>query len=167
MRLLKKAGARLVAACKVAGITMRNLQRWKREGGLLQRDRRVDSVRPRLAHALTNEERQAVLAVANEARIADCHRPAHRSQLMIGTMEPGRDRHMRCPTFSAFQPVALMLPFLADPVVRSSSAGTWSGTGIPGWSGGGSGCRTRRCTGTGRSQPRRASRSARHAPARS
>lgn len=78
------------------------------------------------------------------------------------------DQHdLRCPTFSAFQPVALMLPFLADPVVRSSSAGTWSGTGIPGWSGGGSGCRTRRCTGTGRSQPRRASRNARHAPARS
>jgi len=24
---------------------------------------------------------------------------------------------LRCPTFSAFQPVALMLPFLADPVV--------------------------------------------------
>ena len=74
---------------------------------------------------------------------------------------------MRCPTFSAFQPVALMLPFLADSVVRSSSARTWSGTGIPGWSGGGSGCRTRRCTGTYRSQPRRVSRSVRHAPARS
>ncbi|MCA0185224.1 MAG: ATP-binding cassette domain-containing protein, partial [Proteobacteria bacterium] len=42
---------------------------------------------------------------------------------------------VRCPTFSAFQPVALMLPFLADSVVRSSSARTWSGTGIPGWSG--------------------------------
>ena len=25
---------------------------------------------------------------------ADCHRPAHRSHLMIGTMEPGRDRHI-------------------------------------------------------------------------
>ena len=23
-----------------------------------------------------------------------CHRPAHRSHLMIGTMEPGRDRHI-------------------------------------------------------------------------
>ena len=25
---------------------------------------------------------------------APCHRPAHRSHLMIGTMEPGRDRHI-------------------------------------------------------------------------
>jgi predicted alpha/beta hydrolase len=24
----------------------------------------------------------------------DCHQPAHRSQLMIGTLEPGRDRHI-------------------------------------------------------------------------
>jgi len=83
------------------GITLRNLQRWKREGGLLQRDRRVDAVRPRLAHALTNEEQQAVLAVANEARIADCHRPAHRSQLMIGTMEPATDRHIGASAGSA------------------------------------------------------------------
>lgn len=27
-------------------------------------------------------------------RVKLCHRPAHRSHLMIGTMEPGRDRHI-------------------------------------------------------------------------
>ena len=26
--------------------------------------------------------------------LAQCHRPAHWSQLMIGTMEPPRDRHI-------------------------------------------------------------------------
>ena len=30
------AGAHLDAACKVAGITPRTLQRWKREGGLVR-----------------------------------------------------------------------------------------------------------------------------------
>lgn len=52
---------------------------------------------------------------------------------------------MRRPTFFAFQTVVLKLPFLADSLVRSSSVGTWSGTDIPRRSGGGSGCRTRRC----------------------
>jgi hypothetical protein len=28
------------------------------------------------------------------AQAVGCHRPAHRSQLMIGTMEPARDRHI-------------------------------------------------------------------------
>jgi antitoxin component of RelBE/YafQ-DinJ toxin-antitoxin module len=74
---------------------------------------------------------------------------------------------VRCPTFSAFQAVVLMLPFLADPVVRSSSARTWSVTHIPRWSGGGSGCRTRRCIGTDRLRLRHGLRSACHEPARS
>ena len=29
-----------------------------------------------------------------DQRLRWCHRPAHRSHLMIGTMEPGRDRHI-------------------------------------------------------------------------
>lgn len=65
------AGARLDAACKVAGITLRTLQRWKREDGLVCGDRRPVTLRPRPAHALTEAERRAVLAAANEARFAD------------------------------------------------------------------------------------------------
>lgn len=84
-------------------------------------------------------------------------------------LEPKKDGDLklRCPTFSAFQAVVLMLPFLADPVVRSSSARTWSVTHIPRWSGGGSGCRTRRCIGTDRLRLRHGLRSACHEPARS
>lgn len=92
------AGARLRPACEVAGITVRTLQRWKAEDGLHVGDRRPLVDRPTPAHALTDEERARVLAVANEPRFADqppaCHRPAHWSQLMIGTMEPPRDRHI-------------------------------------------------------------------------
>lgn len=65
------AGARLDAACKVAGITLRTLQRWKREDGLVCGDRRPVTLRPRPAHALTEAERRAVLQVANEPRFAD------------------------------------------------------------------------------------------------
>lgn len=65
------AGARLDAACKVAGITLRTLQRWKREDGLVRGDLRPASPRPRPAHALTEAERREVLQVANEARFAD------------------------------------------------------------------------------------------------
>ncbi len=65
------AGARLDAACKVAGITLRTLQRWKREAGLVRGDLRPATLRPRPAHALTEVERHAVLQVANDARFAD------------------------------------------------------------------------------------------------
>ena len=67
----QRAGARLDAACKVAGITLRTLQRWKRADGLVRGDLRPASPRPRPAHALTEAERRAVLQVANEARFAD------------------------------------------------------------------------------------------------
>ena len=46
------AGARLDAACKVAGITLRTLQRWKRADGLLRGDLRPVTLRARPAHAL-------------------------------------------------------------------------------------------------------------------
>lgn len=65
-----RAGARLHAACEVAGITVRTLQRWKAGDGLEAGDRRPSAERPRPAHALSDEERARVLAVANEPRFA-------------------------------------------------------------------------------------------------
>lgn len=35
-----------------------------------------------------------ICSTVEQHRIVACHRPAHRSQLMIGTMEPARDRHI-------------------------------------------------------------------------
>jgi crotonobetainyl-CoA:carnitine CoA-transferase CaiB-like acyl-CoA transferase len=66
-----RAGARLRLACQVAGIDVRTLQRWKAHEGLQTGDRRPDAVHPKLAHALTEQERAAVLQAANEPRFAD------------------------------------------------------------------------------------------------
>ncbi len=71
IEVAQRAGARLDAACQVAGITLRTLQRWKREDGLVRGDLRPATLRPRPVHALTEAERHAVLQVANEARFAD------------------------------------------------------------------------------------------------
>jgi transposase InsO family protein len=65
------AGARLRPACEVAGITVRTLQRWKAQDGLVLGDRRPVAERPLPSHALTDEERACILAVANEPRFAD------------------------------------------------------------------------------------------------
>ena len=64
-------GARLHKACEVAGIDVRTLQRWKAQDGLAVGDRRPVAVRPTPAHALSAQERAAVLQVANEPRFAD------------------------------------------------------------------------------------------------
>jgi len=64
-------GARLRQACEVAGITVRTLQCWKAHDGLVVGDRRPGAERPTPAHALTIEERERILAVANEPRFAD------------------------------------------------------------------------------------------------
>jgi len=64
-------GARLRLACEVAGITVRTLQRWKAHDGLVVGDRRPGAERPTPAHALSIEERERILAVANEPRFAD------------------------------------------------------------------------------------------------
>lgn len=66
-----RAGARLERACTEVGITVRTLQRWKADGGLRAGDRRPTAVRSAPAHALTAQEREAVLRVANEPRFAD------------------------------------------------------------------------------------------------
>jgi putative transposase len=64
-------GARLKQACEVAGICVRTLQRWQAQEGLQRGDGRPDALRPTPSHALTPEERQRMLQVANEPRFAD------------------------------------------------------------------------------------------------
>jgi putative transposase len=66
-----RAGARLRAACEVAGIDVRTLQRWKAHHGLVTGDARPGAIRPLPAHALSPQERAHVLRVANEPRFAD------------------------------------------------------------------------------------------------
>ena len=65
------AGARLKPACAIVGISVRTLQRWQATDGEIRRDGRPDAVRPIPAHALTEAERDRLLAVANEPRFAD------------------------------------------------------------------------------------------------
>lgn len=67
----RRDGARLKAACEVAGIDPRTLQRWKADQGLERGDRRPEAVRPTPGHALSAEERQRILELANEARFAE------------------------------------------------------------------------------------------------
>lgn len=64
------AGARLKPACEVAGIDVRTLQRWKAQQGLTAGDGRPSAVRPMPSHALSAQERAALVAVANEPRFA-------------------------------------------------------------------------------------------------
>ena len=64
------AGARLLPACEIAGIDVRTLQRWKTQQGLTSGDGRPQAVHPTPSHALSQAERAALLAVANEPRFA-------------------------------------------------------------------------------------------------
>ena len=64
------AGARLHLACETAGIDERTLQRWKARKGLVAGDGRPQAVRPPPSHALSQIEREQLLAVANEPRFA-------------------------------------------------------------------------------------------------
>jgi putative transposase len=63
-------GARLKAACELAGIDVRTLQRWRHDG-LERGDRRPHAIRPTPAHALTAEEREQIVQLANEPRFAE------------------------------------------------------------------------------------------------
>jgi len=65
------AGARLGKACEIAGIAVRTLQRWKAHEGLVSGDRRPKAERPTPSHALSADERAALVRVANEPRFAD------------------------------------------------------------------------------------------------
>jgi putative transposase len=62
------AGARLRPACEIAGIDLRTLQRWKAEQGLIAGDGRPQAVRATPSHALSPQERAALVAVANERK---------------------------------------------------------------------------------------------------
>jgi transposase InsO family protein len=64
------AGARLRPACEIAGIELRTLQRWRAQEGLTAGDGRPQATRPIPRHALSPQERQQLLAVANEPRFA-------------------------------------------------------------------------------------------------
>lgn len=64
-----RSGARLDQACRLSGVSIRTLQRWKRSDG--RGDRRPLAVRPPSAHTLTPAERDQVLGVANSAPFAD------------------------------------------------------------------------------------------------
>jgi hypothetical protein len=56
-------------ACALAGIDPRTVQRWRKKDG--QGDRRPDAIRPAPSHALTDDERARIVAVANEPRFAE------------------------------------------------------------------------------------------------
>ena len=56
----RAAGARLKPSCAVLGITARTYQRWT-QGGAVRADARPMALRPAPSHALTEDERQAVL----------------------------------------------------------------------------------------------------------
>jgi transposase InsO family protein len=55
----------------VAGIDPRTLQRWMGSAGLQCGDRRPHAIRPCPAHALSEQERERILQVANEPRFAE------------------------------------------------------------------------------------------------
>ena len=61
-------GARAAKACEAAGITVRTLRRWQADG---TGDGRADAQRPLPSHALTSDEKAAMLQVANEPRFAE------------------------------------------------------------------------------------------------
>ena len=62
------AGARRAKACALLGITLRTLQRWQESGEIAEDGRRArDCVPP---NKLSDQERQAVLAMANSAEFA-------------------------------------------------------------------------------------------------
>ena len=56
----RTAGARLKPSCAVLGITARTYQRWT-QGGAVRADARPAALRPAPSHALTEDERQAIL----------------------------------------------------------------------------------------------------------
>lgn len=67
----RREGARLRSACEVSGIDTRTLQRWKAGVGLERGDGRPHVVRSPAEHALSAEERERILQIANEPRFAE------------------------------------------------------------------------------------------------
>jgi putative transposase len=67
----QREGARLRLACEESGIDTRTLQRWKAGAGLERGDGRPHAVRSPAAHALSSQERERILQIANEPRFAE------------------------------------------------------------------------------------------------
>jgi len=63
------AGASQAAACAELNLSLRTVQRWTREG-TVHADARPSAVRPRPANALSQEERDAILALCNSPEYA-------------------------------------------------------------------------------------------------
>ena len=66
----RREGARLKAACDVGGIDARTLQRWETNAGLRDGDARPRASRPVPVQALSAQEREQILRIANEPRFA-------------------------------------------------------------------------------------------------
>jgi putative transposase len=66
----RHGGARLGPSCRTVGITVRTYQRWT-GSGVIQSDRRCDTVRSKPCNKLTAEEKEQVLSV--------CHAPEYAS----------------------------------------------------------------------------------------
>jgi putative transposase len=64
-------GSRLKQACQVAGIDTRTLQRLKTRDGLQCGDGRPGDTRPCASHALSAQEREQIVQIANEPRFAE------------------------------------------------------------------------------------------------
>lgn len=64
-------GARRHRACEVLGLTLRCVQRWQQESGIREDGRKAAAQRRTPANALTPDERQQVLEVANRPQFAD------------------------------------------------------------------------------------------------
>jgi putative transposase len=62
-------GASQSQACSKLGLSVRTLQRWKKQG-MLGQDRRVDAPRKARANALSEEERDRIVQVCNEPQFA-------------------------------------------------------------------------------------------------
>jgi putative transposase len=67
----RAGGLRQAQACALAGIDPRTIQRWRKNHGLSRGDQRPDAIRPAPSHALTEEERERIVEVVNEARFAE------------------------------------------------------------------------------------------------
>ncbi|EGF33809.1 Integrase, catalytic region [Oxalobacteraceae bacterium IMCC9480] len=78
----ERDGARRTLACTEATISIRTLQRWIGEGGADSHDRRRTARRSAPSNKLSDEEREALLAVANSSEFAslppgtDCAGPS-------------------------------------------------------------------------------------------
>jgi putative transposase len=64
-------GARRHKACEVLGLTLRCVQRWQKDGEILEDSRKAAAQRRTPANALTPAERRQVLEVANCPQFAD------------------------------------------------------------------------------------------------